>query len=100
MKKVNISISRWLFRTSCAAMMAFAFASCSNLEDNDHYGNGSTVINNNELKIVNMSSAEYMNSRADLSDMSNLFKENGRYSELNKKGQLSTMLVVTNDNYR
>jgi uncharacterized surface protein with fasciclin (FAS1) repeats len=100
MKKVNISISRWLFRTSCAAMMTFAFASCSNLEDNDHYGNGSTVINNNELKIVNMSSAEYMNSRADLSDMSNLFKENGIYSELNKKGQLSTMLVVTNDNYR
>jgi len=100
MKRIDINISRWASRLSCVAMMVFAFAACSDLEDNDHYGNGSTIIKNNELKIVNMSSSAYMSSREDLSAMNELFKENGIYSELSKKGQLSTMLVVTDENYR
>lgn len=100
MKRIDMNFSRWASRFSCVAMMAFAFAACSDLEDNDHYGNGSTIIKNNELKIVNMSSSAYMSSREDLSAMNELFKENGIYSELSKKGQLSTMLVVTDENYR
>ena len=75
-------------------------ASCSELEDDNHYGNSDTVISNNELKIVNISSAEYIKSRSDLSSMDQLFQAQGIYDELQKKGQLSTMLVVTNDHFK
>lgn len=75
-------------------------ASCSELKDDDHYGNFDTQIANNELKIVTVSSEEYINSRSDLSDINDLFKSQGIYDELHKKGQLSTMLVVTNDHFK
>ena len=75
-------------------------AACSELEDDDHYGNSDTVISNNELKIVNISSAEYIKSRSDLSNMDQLFEAQGIYDELKQKGQLSTMLVVTNDHFK
>ncbi len=75
-------------------------AACSELEDDNHYGNSDTVISNNELKIVNISSAEYIKSRSDLSSMDQLFQAQGIYEELQKKGQLSTMLVVTNDHFK
>ena len=82
-------------------LLATGFAaSCSELEDDNHYGNSETVISNNELKIVNISSEEYIKSRADLSSMSQLFQSQGIYEELDKKGQLSTMLVVTNDHFK
>ena len=75
-------------------------AACSELEDDNHYGNSDTVISNNELKIVNISSAEYIKSRSDLSSMDQLFQAQGIYDELQKKGQLSNMLVVTNDHFK
>lgn len=74
--------------------------SCSELEDNDHYGNSETTISNNELKIVDMTSQQYIDSRSDLSSMNSLFASQGIYKELEEKGQLSTMLVVTNDHFR
>ena len=74
--------------------------SCSELKDDDHYGNYDTQIANYELKIVNVSSEEYINSRSDLSGINELFRSQGIYEELNKKGQLSTMLVVTNDHFK
>ena len=75
-------------------------ASCSELKDDDHYGKADTPISNNELKIVNVSSQEYISSRDDLSEMNGLFAGQGIYEELNKKEQLSTILVVTNDHFR
>ena len=75
------------------------FTSCSELKDDDHYKNAESVINNAELKIVEMSSQQYIESRSDLSSMSQLFVSQGIYDELQQKGQLSTLLVVTNDNY-
>lgn len=78
---------------------AGAFTSCSELKDDDHYKNAESVINNAELKIVEMSSQQYIESRSDLSSMSQLFVSQGIYDELQQKGQLSTLLVVTNDNY-
>ena len=75
-------------------------ASCSELKDDDHYGNFDTQIANNELKIVTVSSEDYINSRSDLSDINDLFKSQGIYDELHKKGQLSTILVVTNDHFK
>ena len=74
--------------------------SCSELKDDDHYGKTDTEIANNELKIVDVTSEEYINSRSDLSNMNELFKSQGIYDELDKKGQLSTMLVVTNDHFK
>lgn len=80
--------------------MAFvAFSSCSALEDNDHYGKSATEILNEELKIVNMSSQDYIASRGDLSEMNKLFLGEGIYNELDSKGQLSTVLVVKNNNF-
>ena len=79
-----------------AACVAVA---CSNLNDDDHYANPDSNITNNELKIVEMSSQEYIKSRSDLSDMDGLFQKLGIYDELNKKAQLSTLLVVTNDHF-
>ena len=73
---------------------------CSELEDDDHYGNSDTPISNSELKIVGMTSEEYIKSRGDLSGMDNLFRSQGIYEQLNEKGQLSTMLVVTNDHFK
>lgn len=75
-------------------------ASCSELKDDDHYGKADTPISNHELKIVNVSSQEYISSRDDLSEMNGLFAGQGIYEELNKKEQLSTILVVTNDHFR
>ena len=81
-------------------VLAFFCASCSELKDDDHYGVNDSQIANEELKIVEMSSEEYIASRSDLSSMNALFQQQGIYQELNTKGQLSTMLAVTNDHFR
>ena len=75
-------------------------ASCSSLEDDSHYSDSNTAINNEQLKIVDMTSEAYLKSRSDLSSMSTLFEQQGIYDELNQKGQLSTILAVTNDNFK
>lgn len=97
--KIN---SNWLMTTKWFAvgMMALALGACSELEDKDHYGDTQTAIDNPELKIVKMSSQQYIGQRADLSQMNQLFTDQGIYDELKAKGQLSTMLVVTNDNFK
>ncbi len=74
-------------------------ASCSELKDDEHYDKTDTSIANSELKIVGVTSEEYLSSRSDLSGMNELFRSQGIYKELQEKGQLSTMLVVTNENY-
>jgi hypothetical protein len=72
---------------------------CSELKDDDHYKVSDSEISNAELKIVDMSSQQYLESRSDLSSMNQLFANQGIYKELQTKGQLSTLLVVTNDHY-
>lgn len=99
MIKINFRLSGLALRASLAATMSLAFVACSSLDDNDHYGDTSTRIENSELSIVTVSSEDYMKSRPDLSRMNKLFADNGIYDELKKKGQLSTMLVVTDDNF-
>ena len=91
---------RTIYKTTILLLTLFVAASCSELEDDDHYGNSDTAIANNELKIVNSTSEEYIKGRADLSSMSQLFQSQGIYEELSRKGQLSTILVVTNDHFR
>ena len=89
-----------IFQSYMMILAIGLMASCSELKDDDHYGKADTPISNNELKIVNMSSQEYISSRSDLSEMNGLFAEQGIYEELSKKGQLSTILIVTNDHFR
>ena len=83
----------------CHLSFSVALTGCSELKDDDHYKNADSPISNAELKIVDMSSEAYLQSRGDLSQMSQLFKSQGIYDELQQKGQLSTLLVVTNDHY-
>ena len=82
-----------------ALCIGVVMAACSELKDDDHYKTADSPISNAELKIVDMTSEQYLQSRGDLSQMSQLFAQQGIYDELKEKGQLSTLLVVTNDNY-
>lgn len=87
---------------SCAPALfltGFVLASCSELEDKDHYSNTDSQITNEELKIVEQTSQQYIQSRADLSSMNQLFEEQGIYKELQEKGLFSTLLVVTNEDF-
>jgi hypothetical protein len=72
---------------------------CSELKDDDYYKNSKTDILNNELKIVNESSLDYLNSRSDLSKMTTFLKDDSIFDKLEVKGQLHTLLVVNNDNF-
>ena len=83
----------------CHLSFSAALLSCSELKDDSHYKESDSPISNAELKIVDQSSESYMQSRSDLSSMNQLFQSQGIYDELHKKGQLSTMLVVTNDHF-
>lgn len=83
-----------------AALIATGMmTACSELEDKDHYKNISTDIQSDELLVVNETSQQYLQSAAEYSKMSAFFTDEGIYDELNAKGQLSTLLVVENDDY-
>jgi hypothetical protein len=82
-------------------LIAVSFTvACSSLDDDDHYSKYNTDIQNNELKIVNMSSEDYIKTRPDLSDMNDLFLSDSIYKQLDAKGQRSTILVVTNNHFK
>ena len=100
MKYNNQWLKTMTVKAFACGLMAMALGACSELEDKDHYGDSTTAIDNAELKIVKMSSQQYMEQRADLSNMNKLFADQGIYDELNTKGQLSTMLVVTDDKFK
>lgn len=76
-----------------------ALTACSDLDDDNHYSSSESIIQNDELKIVNESSESYIKSRSDLSSMSSLFEEDSIYAKLRDKDQVSTLLVVTNENF-
>lgn len=99
MKLINIKSQK--SRIAYTAVLATAALSlttaCNSLDDDDHYADSNSVINNPELKIVKQNSEQYIASRSDFSEMSALFKSYGIYDELDSKGQLSTILMVAND---
>lgn len=88
-----------LAMVALAAMAVPVMTGCNDLDNDDHYSESSTAIDNPELKIVTQSSEDYIKSRSDVSSMHQLFVDNGIYEELKTKNQLSTILLVTNDNY-
>lgn len=99
-KNIFNQLRAMAFAAVCSAALLPAATSCSSLEDDDHYKNGSSQINNPELRIVNSTSQEYISSREDLKQMHALFEKENIYKELADKGQLSTMLVVTDDHFK
>lgn len=101
MIKSNIQsrLSRIAFAALLAPLFASAFVACDELQDDDHYGDSSTKIENPELMIVKSTSQDYIKNRSDLSSISSLFSEYGIYEELAEKNQLSTILVVSNEDY-
>ncbi len=103
MSKHNLKDQLIMKITSKILMMMITTAfvvSCSSLEDDAHYSKSDSDINNDELKIVNMTSESYIKSRTDLTDMNNLFVADSIYDKLNIKNQHSTILVVTNENFK
>jgi hypothetical protein len=74
-------------------------SACSELKNDDYYKDSKTDILNQELKIVNESSLDYLNSRSDLSKMTTFLKGDSIFDKLDAKGQLHTLLVVDNDNF-
>ena len=97
-KNHHISLQATMRMLPMFSLFIFMVA-CSDLKDDDHYNKQQTEIQNKELKIVDMSSEEYIKSESSLSKMNQLFIDNGIYTELNKKGQLSTILVVHDKNF-
>ena len=95
---MNIISSR-LSRMAVAAAAVMAlplWVGCSDLDDDDHYANSSTVISNPELKIVNQTSEDYIKSQPSMSDMYDLLNSANIFGELRDKGQLATILMVEN----
>ena len=76
-----------------------ALASCDDLKDDDYYGKGLTENANPEIVSVSETSYEYVSSRSDLSKMKGLLEAHGIFAALEAKGQLHTMLVVTDDDF-
>ena len=72
-------------------------SSCSKLADDDHYKQSAVIVNDN-LKIVDVSSSEYLSTRSDLTRMTAFLTDRGIFNDLRAKGQLHTLLVVANDN--
>lgn len=84
----------------CGTFLLIGMVSCDALKDDSHYSEADSVIANEELRIVDISSQAYMAQRADLTEMNKLFEQQGIYDELAEKGQLSTILVVANDRFK
>ncbi|MDE6395001.1 MAG: fasciclin domain-containing protein [Duncaniella sp.] len=98
---MNIISSR-LSRLAVAAAAVMAlplWVGCSDLEDDDHYASSSTEIRNPELKIVTVTSEDYIKSQSSFSDMYGLLNSADIFTELRNKGQLATILVVENSDF-
>lgn len=82
---------------AAAAVLALPlWVGCSDLDDDDHYGNSNTEIRNPELKIVSQTSEEYIKSQDAYSEMYQLLTAADIFNELREKGQLATILMVDN----
>jgi len=69
--------------------------SCSDKWD-EHYSKQDTVIDNEDIEISDLSAQKYIQSNSDLSSISQLFTEEGIFSDMDKKDQSFTVLVYNN----
>ncbi|MBQ7161990.1 MAG: hypothetical protein IJR64_00125 [Bacteroidales bacterium] len=79
---------------------ALLLTSCGQNWD-EHYFSEETVIENEQLADVPVSTEAYLSdpAQADLSQMYAFLKKNGVFDKLKGKSQLYTLLVVSNDNF-
>lgn len=82
-----------------AALAMSMMVGCEDLENKSHYDEVLTSNENIEIKSVDSKTMEYLSSREDLSQMSQLLSENGIFDKLAENNQLYTLLVVANDNF-
>jgi len=81
-------------------IMAMSMAGCSSLEDDDYFKDSTVRNENSDINSTTLSVVEYIQSRNDLSKISALFEKEGIYTEMATSGELHTVLVVTDENYR
>ncbi|MBQ9200904.1 MAG: hypothetical protein IJ154_00835 [Bacteroidales bacterium] len=86
---------------SILAVGALLFAACNSQNWDDHYFSEETVIENDQLADVQVSTEAYLSdpAQADLSQMYGFLKENGVFDKLKGKSQLFTILVVSNEHF-
>lgn len=89
-----------IYRNILVSLVAVGFAACSSLEDDDYYSRTDSELQNEELTITDQSSIDYIKNRSDLSRIAALFEQDSIFYELENKGQVSTVLVVTDDNFK
>lgn len=80
---------------SVAVIWGGLTTSCTD-EWDKHYSEQETVINNEEMTIVNEPAIEYLQSQQSYSSMCNLFKETGIFEEMEAAGVSYTLFVVDN----
>ncbi len=90
---------RHLFLMAAAALL---MAACEGKDWQDHYYNSDTEVSNDQLVMVDMTTEEYLSdpAQADLKNMYSFLSENGVFKTLQEKGQLHTLLMVTNEDFQ
>lgn len=77
-------------------LIVIAVTSCDDKWD-DHYSEKDISLKSDMVEVVNATSEQYIKSNSDLSSISNLFEEQGIYTQLSKKDQSFTILVYGNE---
>ena len=90
--------NKFIYLLAFSAVMLLG--ACSELSDKDYFKNIETTVNSDELVVVDMSSEEYLSKEPEYSSINELFKSHGIFTALEKKNQLSTMLVVENSDFQ
>lgn len=90
--------NKFIYLLAFSAVMLLG--ACSELSDKDYFKNIETTVNSDELVVVDMSSEEYLSKEPEYSSINELFKSHGIFTALEQKNQLSTMLVVENNDFQ
>ncbi len=90
-------MKRILYLTIATSLL---LASCNTLEDDSYYKDLDTDNQNSEVISTEETAAAYLQSHSEYSKISQLFTEQGIYENLPTSGELHTILVVTDANYK
>ena len=81
-------------------LAVLAFASCNTLEDDSYFKDLKTDNQNADVFSTEETCASYLQSHEEFSRISQLFQEQGIYQDMPSSGELHTILVVTDANYK
>jgi hypothetical protein len=79
-----------------AILIVLTSTSCDD-KWNDHYSEKGITINNEMVEVVSSTAEQYIKSNSNLSDVSDLFEDQGIYSQMSEKDQSFTVLVYDNE---